>query len=117
MNTSYFANYRGDNGISIHPIPPIWYIGKEYRKLSPKYSILLDYRKGKITEEEYIELYYKHVLNKLDPRQVYNDLIELCGEDAVLLCWCGDDKFCHRHIVSKWLNEALGTQITELQMV
>ena len=114
MRTSYFAKYRGDNGISIYAIPPIWYLGKDYRKLAPKNSTLLAYRRGEITEQEYIELYYEQVLNKLDPREVYNDLIKLCGEDAVLLCWCGDDKFCHRHIVAEWLNKCLGTQINEL---
>ena len=117
MHTSYFANYTGDNGIAICTIPPVWFLGKDYRKLAPKNWILFEYKEGRITEEEYIDLYYKHTLDKLNPIEVYNDLKELGGEDAVLLCWCGKDRFCHRHIVAEWLNKAIGTQINELQIV
>lgn len=116
MTTSYFAKYRGDNSIAICARPPIWFMGKEYRKLAPKNWFLWEYKKGKITEEKYIELYYEQVLNKLDAKKVYHDLIELAGEDAVLVCWCGKDKFCHRHIISEWFKKELGIEITELQI-
>lgn len=116
MRTSYFSKYKDNNGISICTRPPVWFIGKEYRKLAPKYWMLMAYKKGKITEEEYIEIYKTEVLSKLDPMKVYDDLINLCGEDSVLLCWEASGKFCHRHIVSEWLNDELGTQIVELQI-
>lgn len=115
MKTSYFAKYKGDNGVSIAQITPSWYIGKEYKKLAPKYWILRKYKKGEIDEEQYIELFYKNILSKLDATTVYNELKSLTGsDDIVLLCYEKSDKFCHRHIVAKWFKEELGIDILEL---
>ena len=52
-------------------------------------------------------------MNKLNPREVYNEL----GEDAVILCWEAPDKFCHRHIVAEWLSYSLGIDIEEYRTV
>lgn len=115
MKTSYFAKYKGDNGVSIAQITPSWYIGKEYKKLAPKYWILYKYKKGEIDEDQYIELFYKHILSKLDASIVYTELKKLIGsDDIVLLCYEKSDKFCHRHIVAKWFEEELGIDILEL---
>lgn len=44
------------------------------------------------------------MLNKLDINDVYRDLQKLSnGKDIVLLCYETPEKFCHRHLVSKWL--------------
>lgn len=115
MNTSYFAKYKGNNGVCISLIAPSWFIGHTYKRLAPKYFILNDYKKGKINEEEYIRLYYEHVLSKLDAHKVYDELINLVGsEDIVLLCYEKSDKFCHRHIVAKWFKDELDIDILEL---
>lgn len=114
MYTSYFAKYDGNKGVSICKMPPVWFIGEEYKKLAPKNWLGIEYTKGNISEEEYRELFYLEVLHKLDPKEVYNELISFFGKDTVLLCWCGRDKFCHRQIVAEWLNKELGTQIVEL---
>lgn len=114
MYTSNFANYIGNKGISICKMPPLWFFGEEYKDLAPKNWMAIEYRRGAITQEEYIELYRAEVLSKLDPKKVYNDLLSIYGKDFTLLCWCGKDKFCHRHIVAEWLNNELGTQIVEL---
>ena len=34
-----------------------------------------------------------------------------------LLCWERPEKFCHRHIVSRWLSQHLNISITELQEI
>lgn len=117
MTTSYYAKYKGNKAISIYARPPIWFIGKEYKKLSPKHWMVVAYTNGTLSEQEYIEAYTREILDKLDAKKVYNDLINLCGEDAVLVCWESSDKFSYRHIVAEWLNRELGTQITELQIV
>lgn len=110
MHTSYYAKYKGNNGVSIAGKCPSWYHSREYKKLAPKYCWWKDWESGLIDNNEYIKLYYETVLNKLDPQKVYNEL----GENAVLLCWENKTKFCHRHIVAKWLENNLNIKVTEL---
>lgn len=115
MKTSYFAKYKGNNGVSIARVTPSWYIGKEYKKLAPKHWILMKYKKGEINEEQYVKLYYEHTLSKLNAQDVYNELKALVGsDDIVLLCYEKSDKFCHRHIAAKWFKENLDIDILEL---
>lgn len=109
MNTSYFAKYKGDKGVCISLGVPKWFKGKLYKKLAPTYQILNQY---KIDNDEikYTEHYTKEILNKLNPKEVYDEL----GEDSVLLCYEKSNSFCHRHIVAEWLERELGIKITEL---
>lgn len=110
MNTSYFAKSGNHpEAVCIAAKPPRFYKGRCYPKLGPKPWFLKKYKKDK-DEEFYTEQYYKEVLDKLDPKEVYKEL----GEDAVLICWEGSEKFCHRHIVAMWLSSNLGVVITEL---
>ncbi len=110
MNTSYYAKYKGDNGVSIAAKCPHWFNGRQYKKLAPNYSLLMAYKNNLINEVEYTEQYYKEVLNNLDARQIYEEL----GEDAVLLCWEKSGSFCHRHLVADWLRNKLGVEVLEL---
>lgn len=133
MNTSYFAKYKGENAVSIAGKCPDWFKGREYKKLAPKYNFFQKYKRmidssidksGLIganyfpaleekriqAEEFYIQNYQKEVLDKLDAKQVYEEL----GENAVLLCWERPEKFCHRRMVARWLEKELGVKITEL---
>lgn len=115
MRTSYFARYKGDNGVSICRLTPSWYIGHEYRDLSPKYWMLSKYQDGTIDEDEYTRLFYRHVLSKLDASKVYSELRSMVGsDDIVLLCYEEPDKFCHRYIVAEWFKRELGIDILEL---
>ena len=97
------------NAVCITAKPPQFYKGRSYPKLGPKLWFLKKYKKDG-DEDFYIKQYHKEVLNKLNPKKVYKEL----GEDVVLLCWEGSGKFCHRHIVAKWLSTNLGIEITEL---
>ena len=108
IQTSYFAKYKGENAVSISLSKPQWYTTcREYKKLAPSWNLLNKYKQDK-DEEFYIEQYYKDVLDKLDPKQVYEEL----GEDAVLLCW-EKNGFCHRFLVAKWLEDKLGIEVKE----
>ncbi len=116
MNTSYYASKKIDPetmklvGIS-QSVPP--FMRKKirvYKPLCPPWSLIKSYKEGKITIDQYKKEYYSTVLNKLNPKEVYEEL----GDDAVLLCWERPDKFCHRHIVAQWLSEHLNISITEL---
>jgi len=111
MKTSYFAKIRnlyGANLVSIALKTPPGFKGTVYTKLAPTYDLLIKWKNGNMTEEEYIKE-YKLILNKLDPHKVYRQL----GEDAILLCYEKSGDFCHRHIVAKWFNNA-GYNVEEL---
>jgi len=108
MNTSYFAKYKGSNGVSIALKAPYGFRGKSYKILAPTWSILSQYKKiGNV--QIYTERYYKEVLDMLDPEKVYNDL-----KGRVLLCWERSDKFCHRHLVAEWIFNNLGIKVNEI---
>lgn len=111
MNTSFFDNYSGVNAVSIAGKCPEWYNGKEYRKLAPKYWWWKKWHNKELTNKEYIQMYYKTVLNFLNPSEVYNEL----GKCAVLLCWEIPTEFCHRHIVAEWIQNELGIFVPELK--
>ena len=103
IQTSYFANYRkfpeGKKKISISRFTPAWF-DEDFNalELAPSKELLLETKDGKVSDEEYTERYYKETLDKLDPAKIakkYNNCIFLCYEKI------GD--FCHRHLVSEWL--------------
>ena len=94
------------------------YTGKSYMDLAPQKSFWRTWKDniGKISEEEnnryYIEQYYDLVLSKLDVEKVYNDL-----NNSVLLCYEDNNMFCHRHIVSAWIELLLGEKVREVKLV
>ena len=101
MFTSYFAkNANHKNAVSICGKCPDWYKGKQYKKLAPKFWFFAKY-KADNDEAFYTEQYNNEVLSMLNP----NDILKELGEDAVLLCYEKPGDFCHRHLVSKWLND------------
>lgn len=110
MYTSYFAkSTHHPKAVCIAIRRPSFFKRRSYPKLAPKQWILKKYKKDG-DEKSYKEQYCKHVLDKLNPAEVYKEL----GEDAVLVCWEGPTKFCHRHIVAEWLSHHLNITITEL---
>ncbi|WP_449244000.1 DUF488 family protein, N3 subclade [Desulfobacca acetoxidans] len=80
--------------------------GKSYKPLAPTWNLV------KISDPtEFIRLYRAKVLNNLDPRQV---LLELGGDDIVMLCWEAPGEFCHRLVVAAWLQKEVGVVVEEL---
>ena len=77
--------------------------GEIMRELNPPQWLLYRYKNNQISEQDYTDAYYNEVLKKLEPKEVYERL-----KGKVLLCYCGQDKFCHRHLVIKWLKDNLG---------
>jgi len=108
MNTSYFAKYRGSNGVNIAIKHPPGFPGTSYPALFPKYWFFKRYKEDG-DEVAYTEAYYSEVLNRLDPQKVYNDL-----KGSTILCWEKSGSFCHRRIVAKWLSDNLGVKVPEL---
>lgn len=109
MQTSYFSRYRNrPNGVSIALYPPKTFKGRLYPQLAPLPWIFFKLKNGG-TEEEYVKDYQENVLDKLDPKIVYEEL----GSDAVLLCYEGPESFCHRRLVAQWFEKHLNITITE----
>ena len=78
-------------------------VGRNYDALAPSYASL------KATDEEYDRAFIA-ILAQLDPQAVYDDL----GENAVLLCHCKPDVWCHRRVVAEWFEYHLGVCVPEL---
>lgn len=117
--TTYFANLKNlpENiiPVSICGKAPNGYRGLQYKKLAPKYSF---FSKWKETGDNdyYVRCYRDEILNTLDPCNVVTELYKLVyggrtltEEDLdlsiVLVCYETPEKFCHRHLVSRWLKQ------------
>lgn len=109
MFTSYYAKCANHpHAIAISAKVPEFYKGKHYPKLAPSWSIFSEWKKSK-DNNLYIRRFSSEILDKLNPKQVYEEL----GDDAVLICYEAKD-FCHRHLVAYWLSMSLGINIVEL---
>lgn len=114
MYTSYFGQIKKiSNPVSISRFPPFWYKGPRYSLLAPSEQLLNLYKLGKISNPEYT-IRFNDYLKTLDAAKVYETLTQSYG-DCVLLCYEKSNEFCHRHLVSKWLEENLDISVTELK--
>lgn len=114
--TSYFAKLnslpKSIIPISICAKAPDWYRGLQYKKLAPTYNILMKYKRDH-NKEDYICQFQEQILNKLNASEVVFDLGRLVDKDGTfysfdicLICYEKPSDFCHRHLVSDWLNKA-----------
>lgn len=116
MYTSYFSKIKSlpDDiiPIAICAKAPNFYKGLTYKKLAPGYEMLMDWKKHK-DDDLYIYRYYKSVLDKLDAKEVVQDLLALVNKDMSLIqtpqiclvCYEKSSDFCHRHLVAEWLTD------------
>lgn len=122
--TSYFAKLKSlpDNiiPISICGKAPDWYTGLQYKKLAPKYDFFMKWKENH-DNDYYIKCFNEQVLDKINILTVLRDLIDLAnangnlnGKEFCLICYEKPSDFCHRHLVSAWLNEN-GVQSKEWQ--
>ncbi len=105
QTASFFRFYKRQDQrlVSIARTAPEWFEGRQYQPLVPRH-----YMFG-LSESEF-EAAYMDYLETLDPHKVWIDL----GQDAILLCWEGPEKFCHRRLVARWLEQRLGVQVEEV---
>ena len=80
-------------------------------QLFPSNKILWDHKKGKIDEMEYTAKYLDQ-LNELGVDRIIK-MIQIFGDNAVLLCWESPEKFCHRHILADYINKNSGIIVEE----
>lgn len=107
--TSYFAKVESLPQdmvlISISLWSPKWWRGWKMKSLAPTEDILRTYKRdGDIVR--YTKRFENEVLGIKDCAKMVTDLKSKFGEkDICFLCYEGTEKFCHRHLVAKWLNE------------
>ena len=111
--TTYFANLKklpkDIFPISIAGKAPDWYNGAQYRKLAPKYSFFKEWKESH-NNDYYIKCFKEQVLDKLDIVNVIRDILDISSNNGyfsnriALVCYEKPEDFCHRHLVTEWLN-------------
>ena len=124
MKTSYFANFRKLDknkyiAVSIDRITPVGFDIK-VEEFAPEKSTLFNYKNSKINEEQYTKEYTEQLDELFDDGIMVNTLSRLnnlekrYNKEVVLLCYEGKEKFCHRHILSKYINDKFNLDIREI---
>lgn len=121
--TSYFASVKKlpENlcPISISGKAPNGWAGLEYKKLAPKYQTWLKHHHGG-TDEDYVKEYNELVLSKLNDIEVVNELLKMAdGKIPCLICYETPEKFCHRHVVARWIENTkhyIGVKVGEYKV-
>ena len=80
-------------------------------QLFPSNKILWDHKKGNIDEVEYTGKYLDQ-LNVLGIDRIIK-MIQIFGDNVVLLCWESPEKFCHRHILADYINKNSNINVEE----
>lgn len=116
LYTSYFAKSVAlkENGIvqvAISRSTPDFFNGLSYTRLAPSWDILKKY-KADGNWDEYVDVYTRDILDKLNPRIVYDEIVRMVKETTclsergiALMCWEKSGTNCHRHLVSAWFNK------------
>lgn len=114
MKTSNFFAYRGPGRISIarwapRGTPAGFRIVKE---LAPRREML------RMEREPYERIFVDEILGALEPEEMWQRLHALADpHEPILLCWEQMKKpgeWCHRHMVARWFERALGVEAPEL---
>lgn len=79
--------------------------GEIVRELAPSKKLVYGFKYQGMEEQEYKDTYYCENLSKLNPMEIYNKI-----KGKAILCYCGKDSFCHRHLVIEWLRQKLGDE-------
>ena len=119
IRTSYYYKVRNKAEdyykVAISLTAPTGEYDSHAVKLAPTQDMLWYYKNNFISEAEYTRM-YKEILDKLKSDGALSGFVEDFKEHdkVLLLCYEGKYKFCHRHILSEYLNKHYGLNITEL---
>lgn len=97
--------------VAISNFPPEQFTDNWYRLIAPPAEFLDLIKRGELTEATYADAYKEQVLDKLDAYDVYNEIIELYGENACIVDY---ETHCHRRIFADWIQDNIGITILEL---
>ena len=119
IRTSYYYKVRNKAEdyykVAISLTAPTGEYDRHAVLLAPTQDMLWYYKNNLISEAEYTRM-YKEILDKLKSDGALSGFVEDFKEHdkVLLLCYEGKYKFCHRHILSEYLNKHYGLNITEL---
>lgn len=73
-----------------------------FKQLAPTWSMVLDYKRGELSEQKYTQMYHKllECSRELHP-EFWKALYRL--EKIALGCYCAPDAFCHRILLKDQL--------------
>lgn len=120
--TSYYGNYRKFKGmfrVSISRTAPSNSCDIQLIKLAPTADLLQKHKSNLITDNEYTSIYHNQLLRLendgyIDKFVKALSTLQELHEDVVLLCYEKTGKFCHRHLLTEYLNNNHNTNIREL---
>lgn len=72
---------------------------------APSWRIVMDVKKGNITERDYENIYTRIAHKALENARLMNELNELFPKKIVLVCFCKSNSFCHRYILARIMEE------------
>lgn len=123
IGTGYFAKARNyaDAGYALVSIAlkDPWFLPSTLKmhklpELAPTEEIL-----GlRLNPEVYKEEYFKQILKS--PLEIYSKIYAIAQEEkkdkVALLCYESPEKFCHRHLVARWLSNHIGCTVKEIEL-
>jgi hypothetical protein len=109
--TSNYARKGSDpNAYAISAGPPKWYAGKQIKEVAPSWDIVMDYKAGVMSKDEYVEAYVGLLqLRRVNPHK----LIDSLPDNSYLLCYESPKDFCHRQVLSAWIEYHTNASIEE----
>lgn len=110
LYTSYFANpylkHVSPNTclISITRFPPKNWTGPQFQTLAPSPELLKHVKSTH--DHEYYTQVFNSQLSILDHQMILDQIGSISNNSqiVILLCYETPQDFCHRHLVSQWLN-------------
>ena len=120
-NISSSRNITGTK-VLIMQIVPEWYkeVVNDYKfydentdtyyikELSPSKDLLFSYKNNKISEDDYIEIYVKQIINNpIGVKKLFDIIKERDLKEVHLMCICSMGKFCHRNLLKEILEDPI----------
>ena len=88
----------------------------EFKSLVPNWKLMEMLKSKQISEFDF-EKEYLIQLNNLNAKTIFEQVNFLTGEyEPILMTHGNKSSFCHRHIVAKWFENALGVRIDEFKI-
>jgi len=81
--------------------------------LAPSWSMIHAYQDGNMDEDEYSKKYIELLISReINPVDLYKALT-FEYDEIILLCYEPPNKFCHRRVLAKWIEDANHVEIPE----
>jgi len=78
----------------------------------PTWKMVMGYKAGKISEEEYADLYYRLMRESYRKnRKRWDEILSL--DEIILACYCRPGSFCHRYLLKDMLMKCGAKSVNE----